>query len=163
MSAFYLHKGNLSRSDLSRNTSASLAKYLHQWGPTTPATTTWGSLTFGWDASLRFIRRNIILQQECGPSLSESSKPWTPPPREPPQEIPQSATSPGFPSSSSSGLANNARAVPTPPSTISVSRPSNSLLYSSPTTPQRRPTPCLLRPTFSTSFSQPRRAESRGD
>ena len=115
--AFYSCKVNLSISDLLINTSARLVNYLHPWGPTTPSTTTWGSSTFGRDASWCPTRRNIILQQECGPYLPESSNPWTPPPREPPQEIPQSATSPGSPSSSSSGQVNTARAVPTLPST----------------------------------------------
>ena len=146
--AFYPLKGNLSRSDLSSNTSTGLVNYLHPWGAITPTTTALGSSTIGWDARWCPIRRRIILQQECGPSLSESSNPWKPPPREPPQEISQSATSPGSPSSSSSGQADTARAVPTPPSTPSVSRTSNYLLYSIPTTPQQRPTPCLLRPTF---------------
>ena len=82
---FYQRKGNLSSSDLLSNTSAILVKYLHPWGPTTPATTRWGSLTFGWDASGHPIRGRILLQQEWGPSLSDSSKPWTRPPREPSQ------------------------------------------------------------------------------
>ena len=66
-------------------------------------------------------------------------------------------------SSSSSAQTNTARAVPTPPSTPSVSRTYNYSLYSRPTTPQRCPTPCLLRPTFSASCSQPRITASRGN
>ena len=131
--ALYLLKGNLSRSDRSSNTSAQSVKYLHLWGPTTPDTTIWVRLTFVWDARWHPIRRRIILQQECGPYLSELSKPWTPPPRQPPQEISPSAISPGSPSSSSSGQANTAREVPTPPSTPSGSRTSNSSLDSRPT------------------------------
>ena len=76
--AFCLRKGNLSRINMLSNTSAGLVKSLHPWGPTTPVTTAWGSSTFGWDASWRPIRRKIILQQEYGPSLLDSSKPWTP-------------------------------------------------------------------------------------
>ena len=83
--AFCPCKGNLSRSNLSSNTSYILVKYLHLWGITTPATTAWGSSTFGWDAIWHPIRRRIVLQQDCSPSLSDSSKPWTPPPKEPPQ------------------------------------------------------------------------------
>ena len=146
---------NLSRRDRLRNTSAQLVKSLHPWGPTTPATTAWGSSTFCLDTSWHTIRGRIILQQECGPSLSEYYKPWTPPPREPPQEISQSATSPGLPYPYSFVQANTARAVPTPTSTPSVSRTSNYSLYIIPTTPQRCPTPCLLRPTLSASCSQP--------
>ena len=153
MPAFCPRNGNLSRSDMSSNTPTRLVKYLHPWGPTTPVTTTWGSSNFDWDASWRPIRGRIILQQECGPSLSDSYKPWTPLPREPPREILQSETSPGSPYSSSYVQANTARAVPTPPSTPSVSRTSNYLLYSSPTTPQRCPTSCFLRLTLSASCS----------
>ena len=78
-------KVNLSRSDRLRNTSAQLVKSLHPWGPTTPGAISWGRSTFGWDTSWRPIRGSIILQQECGPSLSALSNPWTMPPREPPQ------------------------------------------------------------------------------
>ena len=61
--AFCPRKGNLSRSNQSRNTSSRSVKSLHPWGPTTPATTTWGNSTFGWDAIWRLIRRRILLQQ----------------------------------------------------------------------------------------------------
>ena len=125
VTAFYLRKGKISRSDLSSNTSARLVKSLHLWGPTTPVTTSWGISTFGWDSIWCPIGGRILLQQECGPSLSESYKHWKPPPRDLPQEISQSETSPRLPSSSSSGQANTARAVPTPPSTPSVLRTSN--------------------------------------
>ena len=83
--AFCPRKGNLSRRDLSSNTFARLVKSLHPWGPITPTTTEWGSSNFGWDTRWNPIIRRITLQQECGPSLSESSNPWTPLPREPPQ------------------------------------------------------------------------------
>ena len=82
---------------------------------------------------------------------------------EPPKEILQSETSPGSPSSSSSVQENTARAVLTPPSTPSVSRTYNYSLYSSPTTPQRCPTPCSLRPNLSASCLQPRITVSRGN
>ena len=75
MPALCLRKGNLSRRNLSRNTSARLVKSLHPWGPTTPSTTSWGSSTFFWDAIWHPIRTRILLQQESGPSLSESYKP----------------------------------------------------------------------------------------
>ena len=61
--AFCPRKGILSRSYWSSNTSARSVKSSHQWGPTTPATTAWGSSTFGWDTSWRPIRRRILLQQ----------------------------------------------------------------------------------------------------
>ena len=67
--AFCMRKGNLSRSDQLSNTSARSVKYSHLWGTTTPGTTAWGISNFGWDASWNPIRRRIILQQECGPSL----------------------------------------------------------------------------------------------
>ena len=118
-------KVNPSRSDRSSNTSARSVKSSHLRGATTPNTTAWGRSTFGWDASWRLIRSSILLHQECGPSLLALSKPWTPPPRELPQEISQSEISPGWPSASSSGQANTARVVPTPPSTPSCSRRSN--------------------------------------
>ena len=104
-----------------------------------------------------------ILQQECGPSLSALSNPWTPPPREPLQKISPSAISLGLSSSSSSVQDNTASAVPTPPSTPSGSKMSNYPLGSSPTTPQRRPTPCSIRPTSSAYYSQPRRTASIGE
>ena len=139
--AFYLCKGNLSRSNLSINTSNQSVKYLHLWGPTTPDTTAWGSFTLDWDSSWCPIRRRILLQQYCIPSLSALSKPWTPSPRETPQETLPSAISTQSPSSSSSGQANNTRAVPTLSSAPSVSGTYNSSLDSSLTTPQRRPMP----------------------
>ena len=50
-------------SDWLSNTSDRLVKHLHQWGPTTTATTVSGNSTFGWDASLSPIRRRVLLQQ----------------------------------------------------------------------------------------------------
>ena len=114
---FCPRKGNPSRSDRLSSTSAQSVKYSHPWGPTTPDTTEWERSIFAWDVIWRPTRNRILLQQECGPSLSALSKPWTPPPREPHQEILQSAISPGSPYSFSSAQANTAREVPTPPST----------------------------------------------
>ena len=130
--AFCPRKGNLSRIYRSSNTSAQSVKYLHPWGPTTPDTTAWGRLTLGWDASWRAIRRRILLQQECGPSLSALYKPWTPPPSKPPQETLPSAISPESPSSSSSDQAYTSSAVLTLPIIPSGSRISDPSLDSIP-------------------------------
>ena len=132
----------------SRNTSAQLVNSLYLWGPTTPDTTQWERYMFTWDSSWRPIIRMIILQKECGPSLSVLSKPWTPTARQPPQEILPSAISPGSPSSYSSAQVNNAEVVPTPPSTPACSKTPNSSLESNPTTPQWRPTPWSPMPTY---------------
>ena len=103
----------------------------------------------------------ILLQQERAPSLSALSKPWKQPPRELPQETLPSSISHGTPSYFFSVQENTARALPTLPRTPSGLSTSNYSLDSSPTMLQRRPTPCLLRPTLSASYSQPRRTALR--
>ena len=97
------------------------------------------------------VRRMPREDNKMDPYLSMAYKHVTLFPKEPPQEILQSAMSPGLPYSSSSGQANTAREELITPTTRSGSGMSNYSLYISPTTPQRHPMSFLPSQTLSDS------------